>query len=184
MTSPNKLIDATLDQGLLVPQLCTDICCQCNTVQLNRKSTSINEECTVGPTKSVSLREILVLVLAEASNTAVIFVNVLCSFLTAYIHRNVEYLLTWFLKVCHWHLLCCSSITWSLCSIVINLLTAWDLDFPRGLACGSLGGETTNLPSPVLEWVFWEWSVTACSSGVRLETSFGPSSISQHFLKM
>ena len=53
----------------------------------NRSSISIKDEWTVGPTSSVSFREILDADFAEASNTAQILVVVLDSFLTVCIGR-------------------------------------------------------------------------------------------------
>ncbi len=47
----------------------------------------MSDECTVDPTSRVSLRETPELDFAEASNTALILVVVLCSFLTVCIGR-------------------------------------------------------------------------------------------------
>ncbi len=47
----------------------------------------MSDGCTVGPTRRVSLRETPENYFAEASNTAVILVVVLCSFLTAWMGK-------------------------------------------------------------------------------------------------
>ena len=65
-----------------------------------------------------------------------------------------------------------------------NCLTAWDLDSPIDFASRFLGRGTTNLPLSALEWLSQTWCTMVHSSGERIESLIGLSSISQNLHRM